>query len=166
MSRKRIVSLLVVVALVGLVLSPVPAQAGLTINRIWKGIRPKADARYVQLTAAASLMQPTNGVLATLRGDEVTLPKTLEGTYPGDGIIAAISFGGVCKVEITDGADNLIWKGSLSSCTTAPTDSLEWGHVQDLPDIAYTGPLHVKAWCTSNIYCYTKDTVSVYGRTP
>lgn len=53
MSKRRATALLVAGALVGLMFTPIPAQAALTINRIWKGIMPKADARYIQQKATA-----------------------------------------------------------------------------------------------------------------
>jgi len=60
MSKKRTVALLVAGVMIGLLFTPLPAQAALTINKIWKGIMPKADARYVQQGAVAYAQVNTN----------------------------------------------------------------------------------------------------------
>ena len=133
MSKRRMVALLISGVLVGLLFTPIPAQAGLTISQIWRGIMPKADARYVKQTAVAPA--PTSQALISFMGGAGSNNTEGKGLL-GNGYVTGVSCAGesAMKVQVVQQVGTVLWNGS---CTEA-----EKGKVIGLPSVAYTGFIH------------------------
>lgn len=123
MSKKRTVALLVAGVMIGLMFTPLPAQAALTINKIWKGIMPKADARYVQqrATAYAYVVAP-----AAYGGPRLDAPRTRNFTgvtSPGVGIYC---LAGAASVDLAThpAVMSVEWTGSTAGWSMQAYPSL------------------------------------------
>ena len=82
MSKRKAVALLVVGVLFGLMFTPIPANAAMTVQYIWSHIKPMADTRYVQQGATAYAYVKTNATFdATRTKSFIGLSRPHTGTY-------------------------------------------------------------------------------------